>query len=64
MPKFRLSADVTVSAFTDIVAATLEEAIELSKDRQVVIGGNQSGEDPSESWIIEEADGDAENIRL
>lgn len=64
MPKFNLSADVTVSAYTTVEAATLEEAIKIAEGRDAVIGGMNSGEDPRESWIIEDADGVPKNIRI
>ena len=57
MSKFKLSCSVTVSAYTEIEAATEEEAIEIGRRREVVIGGPGSGEDPEESWIVEDADG-------
>ena len=63
MPKFKLTSAVTVSAFTTVEADTLEDAIALAEDRPVVIGGINSGEDPLESWIIEEADGSALDIQ-
>lgn len=62
MPKFDLAAAVTVSAYTTVEAATLAEAIEIAEGRHVVIGGINSGEDHEESWIIEEADGEATEI--
>jgi hypothetical protein len=60
--KFKLSCEVTVSAFTEIEAETLEEAIEEAALREIVIGGPNSGADESESWVIEDADGEPENI--
>jgi hypothetical protein len=70
MPKFHLSAEVTVSTYTTIEAETLEEAIEMAEeaiemaeDRDVVIGGNCSGEDENYSWIVEEIDGEPEKIK-
>ena len=63
MPKFILTAQVTVSTYTAIEAETLEEAIKISEDRDVVIGGNCSGESEEFSWIVEEIDGEPENIR-
>lgn len=62
MPKFRLSAQVTVSAYTEVEAATLDEAIKEAEGRLVVIGGMNSGEDADESWIIDDADGEATDI--
>jgi glycerol-3-phosphate O-acyltransferase len=62
MPTFKLTASVTVSAYTTVEADTLEDAIAVAAERHVVIGGINSGESYDESWIIEDADGEAENI--
>ena len=62
MPKFNLSAEVTVSTYTTIEAETLEEAIKIAEDRDIVIGGNCSGESEDYSWIVEEIDGEPEKI--
>lgn len=62
MPKFRLSGVVTVSAYTVVQAPTLAEAIAIAEDRQAVIGGAGTLVDENECWIIEEADGMAEDI--
>jgi hypothetical protein len=53
---------VTVSAFTIVEADTVEAAIAIAEYRAPVIGGIGTGEDPAESWIIEEADGMPKNI--
>lgn len=57
MPKFKLGCHVTVSAYTEVEADTLEQAIEQADGREVVIGGLGSGTDPQEQWVIEDADG-------
>ena len=62
MPKFDLSCAVTVSAYTTVEAATLEEAIEIAEGRNVVLGGPGCGESEDESWIIEDADGSPTDI--
>jgi hypothetical protein len=64
MPIFKFSACVTVSAFTIVEADTLEAALVKAEDRPVTIGGVNSGESRWESWIIDEADGDAQDIRV
>ena len=63
MPIFKFSAKVTVSAYTEVEANTAEEALAEAETRQVVIGGLNSGNDPDESWIIDDADGEPEDIR-
>lgn len=64
MPKFELVSHVTVSAYTTVEAESVEEALAIAADRNVVIGGIGSGEDEEETWLIESADGLPENIRL
>jgi hypothetical protein len=64
MPIFNLSSAITVSAFTVVEADTLEAAIEIAEGRQAVIGGINSGESKYESWIVEEADGEPQDIRV
>jgi uncharacterized protein YaiE (UPF0345 family) len=64
MPKFHLTASVTVSAYTVVEAATLDDAIAEAEERHIVIGGINSGESHDESWVIEDADGEAVNIEL
>lgn len=62
MPKFSLNCEVTVSAYTVVEAATLEEAIELSRERDVRLDFNGAGTDENSEWLIEEADGCPKNI--
>ena len=61
MPIFDLSASVTVSARTRVKAATLEEAIEIAKGREVEID-LQGRDDGSERWLIGHPDGEAFDI--
>lgn len=53
--KFRLDAKVTVSASTVIEAESLNQAMEMAKNRSVVFW--QPGEDYAESWVCDDADG-------
>jgi hypothetical protein len=62
MPKYKLAAQVTVSAYTTVEAPSEVAAVEIAEGRPVVIGG--SGEDESESWIVDEVDGEAEHIHV
>lgn len=55
MKTFRLSSRVTVSAYTEVQAESLEQAMQIAAARDVVIGG--SGAYPDESWVIDDADG-------
>ena len=60
--KYKLSAGITVSAYTTVEANSPEEAIAIAKDREAAIGNERCGNDPEELWIIEEADGMAQGI--
>lgn len=60
--KFHLSAAFTVSAYTTVEAETLDEAMAIARSRAGVIGGNGSGAQATESWIIEDVDGEPQDI--
>lgn len=57
MATFRLSCHVTVSAYTEVEADSLDEAIKIAGGRDIVLGGVSSGVYEDESWVIEDADG-------
>jgi hypothetical protein len=59
---FKLNCHVTVSAYTEVQAGSLDDAIKIAAARDVVIGGIGTGNEPDESWIIEDADGAPQNI--
>ena len=62
--KFKLRSRVTVSAYTEVEADTAQEATAAARDREVELGGPNSGARADESWIIEEADGEAMEIQV
>lgn len=65
--KFRLSATVGVSAYTDVEADSLEEAKKIAEARPVVLcplGAKRHGADENEQWIVGEADGEAVDIHM
>ena len=62
MATFELSCVVAVSASTVVEADPVEEAIAIAESRLVVIAGR--GENDSESWVIDEADGEPAEIRV
>lgn len=64
MPKFTLHAEVVVSAYCEVEADTLEEAIEKSKDLPAELSFNGSGNTPEDAWLVEEVDGMPTNIRV
>lgn len=55
MQKFKLTAQVTVSAYTLVEAETLDAAIKIAGGRLVSLG--QEGE-VEDDWVIGEADGE------
>lgn len=62
MKTYQLSASVTVSAYTEVEANSLEEAIKIAERRSVSIGDERSGVFADEVWTIDEADGEPQNI--
>lgn len=61
MPKFLVTATVGVSAFAHVEADSAEEAAEKAKS--LPVGLESYGADPDEGFVIEDADGEPENIR-
>lgn len=57
MAKYNLTALVVVSACVTVEADSLEEAIELAKEREVVLEVVGSGARQAEVWILDDADG-------
>jgi hypothetical protein len=64
MPQFKLFATVSVSAFTTVEADSAQAALDIALGREVVLGGNGSGNDSSDNWIIEDGDGEPFDIRV
>lgn len=62
MPVFTLTCSVTVSAFTKVKANTLGEAIAEAAGRPVELWFYGSDVCPSESWCIEDGDGEPQCI--
>lgn len=54
---FKLSGAVTVSAYTEVEADSLEEAIEIANDREAVLHFNGSGTYIEEQWLVDDIDG-------
>ena len=57
MATFNLSAAVTVSAYTEVEADSLEEAIKIASDRGCELGFNGCGYVATDYWIIDSVDG-------
>jgi hypothetical protein len=68
MPKkrYRVAAVVTVSIFTDVVATSKEQALDLAAERQMQDFCHQcSTSDSAEVWSLSgELDGDACELRI
>lgn len=64
MKFYKFGCVVTVSAYTEIEAASEEEALKIASSRGVVIGGIGSGNMADESWIIDDPDGEPQDIYL
>jgi hypothetical protein len=62
MKTFKLTCTVTVSAYTEVRANSLDEALTKARKREVVLGGVGSGVSDEDSWVIEEADGAPRDI--
>ena len=60
MPIFMINAHVTVSAYAHVEADTAEEAVE--KARTLPVGFGFYNADPAEGFVIEDCDGEPENI--
>ena len=64
MKKYCFVSCVTVSAFTEVTANSQQEALEIAENRPVVMDFPQSGQDPNESWCVQEMDGDPVDISI
>lgn len=56
MPVYKLTAEVTVSAYTEVEAENEDEARKIAEERQAHIHGY--GYRCDEYWIVEEVDGE------
>ena len=64
MAKFKLEGKVTISVFTEIEAETLEEAIKISEDLEIV--KNEWGQEylKTENWVSDDFDGNVFDISI
>jgi hypothetical protein len=62
MPRYRLHSAVTASAYTEVIADSREQALEVAARRRVELVG-YSGR-PRECWVIEDADVEPHDIRI
>lgn len=63
MTKFNLSAEVLVSVYTSVEAETLEEAIEIAKDRDIERYVFDDKDQRNTEWVNDEYDGAPRNIK-
>ena len=62
MKKFALTAEIAISLYTEVEAETLEEAIEIAEERDLMAIVGTGGETKSDTWMADELDGMPENI--
>ena len=62
MKNFKLTARVTISVYTEVEAKTLEEAIKIAEDRNLMPIIHSGGETAEDTWMCDELDGVAEDI--
>ena len=62
MAKYNLFASITCTAMTVVHAENAEEAIKIAEDRHAHIGGAGSGYEATEYWLVDDADGEPEEI--
>ncbi len=58
--KYKITGHVTVSCYCEVEADSEEQAREKASALGAALGGTNSGNQPDEWWIIEEADGTPE----
>lgn len=62
--KFTVYAQITVSCFCEVEAETKEEALAKAEKLQPALSYNGSGTNAEENWLIEDADGTPQEIRI
>lgn len=62
MKKFALTAEITISLYTEVEAETLEEAIEIAEERDLMAIVGTGGETKLDTWMTDELDGEPKNI--
>ena len=61
--KYRLTAQVTISVYTDVEADSLKEAIEIAEERNLMSIVGNGGDTEEDSWMCDELDGYPKNIQ-
>jgi len=57
MEKFRLTANVTISVYTEVEAETIEEAKAIAEERELCSITNTGGDTEDDVWMCNELDG-------
>ncbi len=60
--KYNLTAQMTISIYTEVEADSLEEAIEIAKDRDYMSIVKNGGDSEEDFWMCDELDGYPKNI--
>ena len=63
MKTYRLQAEVLISVYTEVEAETLEQAIELSQDRDIETYHFNDKNQARGVWVSDRYDGEPENIK-
>lgn len=61
--EYKLTAQMTISIYTTVEADSLEEAIEIAQERDVVSIVTNNGDDADFAWMCDELDGYPKNIQ-
>lgn len=62
--KYKLSCQITVSAYCEVEAENEDEAIEKAKDMQPAMHFLGSGTSAAENWLVEDIDGEPDKISV
>lgn len=63
MAKFKLVANVTISVYTEVEAESLEEAISIAEERELMPIVHSGGESEEDTWMCDELDGSPMDIK-
>jgi hypothetical protein len=64
MPTYKFSCQITVSGYTTVEAPDEAAALEIAQEREVQVAGLGIGVTEEECWLVDEIDGEPENIQL
>ncbi|KYG76405.1 hypothetical protein [Roseivirga spongicola] len=62
MNKYLLTANVTISVYTEVEAENLAEAMRIAEERDLMPIVHSGGETQEDTWMCDELDGVPENI--